>query len=232
MIYAVSDLHGIPLEKIQNSLKKLPLGQDDTLYVLGDVIDRGQDGIRILKWIMTQPNIKFIMGNHEHMMLMCEEIFEGDINENIYNLRGFTLKRYSMWTTNGGDETVETLRTMREEDMRHIFDFLRDAPFYKRLNVGGKEFLLTHSGIDNFSPEKPLEKYTHHDFLWNRPYLEDKYYDGIMTVFGHTPTFVFGKQYEQQIIQTRTWIDIDTGAAYGRAPAILRLDDLKCFYIR
>ena len=30
--------------------------------------------------------------------------------------------------------------------------------------------------------------------------------------------------------QTETWIDIDTGAAGGGAPMLLRLEDLKPFY--
>lgn len=40
MIYVVSDIHGC-YDKYQELLKKLNLGPDDTLYVLGDVIDRG-----------------------------------------------------------------------------------------------------------------------------------------------------------------------------------------------
>ena len=30
---------------------------------------------------------------------------------------------------------------------------------------------------------------------------------------------------------TDTWIDIDTGAAGGGAPMLLRLDDLRPFYV-
>ena len=33
------------------------------------------------------------------------------------------------------------------------------------------------------------------------------------------------------MVVTDTWIDIDTGAGYGRAPMLLRLDDLKAFYV-
>lgn len=40
LIYAVSDLHGC-LGKYRKLLDALPLGDADTLYVLGDVIDRG-----------------------------------------------------------------------------------------------------------------------------------------------------------------------------------------------
>ena len=39
MTYTVSDIHGC-YDKYIKLLKKIDLGSDDTLYVLGDVIDR------------------------------------------------------------------------------------------------------------------------------------------------------------------------------------------------
>ena len=49
MIYVTSDLHGYPLEKIKDMLNKVGFSNDDFLFVLGDVIDRGEDGIKIFK---------------------------------------------------------------------------------------------------------------------------------------------------------------------------------------
>ena len=40
--------------------------------------------------------------------------------------------------------------------------------------------------------------------------------------------YMFGE--EGKMYQTETWIDIDTGAAGGGAPMLLRLEDLKAFY--
>lgn len=40
----------------------------------------------------------------------------------------------------------------------------------------------------------------------------------------------YGEQYRNKIIKTRTWIDIDMGAADGKTePALLRLDDMEEF---
>lgn len=47
MIYAVSDIHGC-YNKYQKLLKKINFGSNDTLYILGDVINRGSDGFKIL----------------------------------------------------------------------------------------------------------------------------------------------------------------------------------------
>ena len=56
MIYAVSDLHGC-YEPYQKLLDRLCLRADDTLYVLGDVIDRGPDGFQILLDMASRPNV-------------------------------------------------------------------------------------------------------------------------------------------------------------------------------
>ena len=60
--------------------------------------------------------------------------------------------------------------------------------------------------------------------------FSDDYFDDIITVFGHTPTMNYGEQYRNKIIKTKTWIDIDMGAADGKTePVLLRLDDMKEF---
>ena len=55
MIYAVSDIHGC-YDKYQELLEKINFGPDDTLYVLGDVIDRGPDGFKIMLDMAQRPN--------------------------------------------------------------------------------------------------------------------------------------------------------------------------------
>ncbi|MDE7280156.1 MAG: fructose-bisphosphatase class III, partial [Ruminiclostridium sp.] len=50
-------------------LEKIRFSENDALYVLGDVIDRGGEGIRILRDIMARPNVKMLMGNHEKMAI-------------------------------------------------------------------------------------------------------------------------------------------------------------------
>lgn len=43
MIYAMSDIHGC-YEKYRDMLETIKFAADDTLYVLGDVLDRGRTG--------------------------------------------------------------------------------------------------------------------------------------------------------------------------------------------
>ena len=66
MRYAISDLHGC-YDKYQALLKKICFGPEDTLYVLGDVLDRGPDGFRILLDMAGRSNGVGLLGNHEAM---------------------------------------------------------------------------------------------------------------------------------------------------------------------
>ncbi len=52
-------------------LDKREFQDTDTLYVLGDVIDRGLKGIQILLDMMARPNVVPILGNHELMAASC-----------------------------------------------------------------------------------------------------------------------------------------------------------------
>ncbi len=75
--------HGYSLEKFKDFLDKVGLRDEDFLYILGDVIDRGHDGVKILKWLMLQPNVELLLGNHEAMMLACDFLFD-EITEHLF----------------------------------------------------------------------------------------------------------------------------------------------------
>jgi fructose-1,6-bisphosphatase len=67
--YVMSDLHGC-YDKFIKMLSYIKFdSKQDVIYILGDVLDRGPDGIKILQYCMEKPNIFLIMGNHEEMLL-------------------------------------------------------------------------------------------------------------------------------------------------------------------
>ena len=63
-VYVMSDLHG-NYDGFMSILKQINFSEKDELYIDGDVVDRGRDGIKILQYMMMQPNIYPIIGNHE-----------------------------------------------------------------------------------------------------------------------------------------------------------------------
>ena len=48
MIYAMSDIHG-QYEQFLTLLEQIGIRKEDTLYILGDVVDRGPEPMKILK---------------------------------------------------------------------------------------------------------------------------------------------------------------------------------------
>ena len=68
--YVVSDVHGED-DRWKAMLEKIHFSAQDTLYILGDVVDRGPHGVEILQEIMRTPNMKMLLGNHE---FMCRDI--------------------------------------------------------------------------------------------------------------------------------------------------------------
>ena len=229
MIYVISDLHGYPFDKFLGLLKKAGFADDDTLYILGDVIDRGADGIKYLQWSLNQPNVTLLLGNHEKMMRECDFLFDKKVSDSLKDLNGLQRINLAIWMANGAEPTVEGLFALSDEERAEIGLYLYALPVYKRISVGEKEYLLVHSGLRDFRADKPLEEYSTDDMVWGRPLLTDRYYDDIITVFGHTPSWFFGRANEGKIILSQTWIDIDAGAASGFPPVLLRLDDMVQF---
>ena len=233
MIYVTSDIHGYPLDLFLRLLESAGFGDSDCLYVLGDVIDRnGDGGVAMLRWMMTRPNVEMILGNHEAMLLSCTFLFTEITDENIDHLNLEQIRLLLQWMQNGSQPTMDSLRSLKEKDpeaLSDLLDYLRDAPLYSVVSAGGKDFILVHSGLGNFSPDKKLSAYTPDELLWTRPSPDEDYFPDAVTILGHTPTgFQFGER--GKMFRTRTWIDIDTGAGSGRAPMLLRLDDMKEFY--
>ena len=70
MIYVMSDMHGC-FDKYQQMLCEISFSSRDTLYVLGDVIDRGADGVKILLDMSLRPNVFPLLGNHEFTAAIC-----------------------------------------------------------------------------------------------------------------------------------------------------------------
>lgn len=137
--------------------------ENDELYILGDVIDRNPDGIRILKMIMGQPNIHLLLGNHEYMML---QLLTMDIEEN----RSAYLDLYSLWCFyNGGQVTYEAYLKESPETQNRILEYLRNLPIEAEVCVNGRNTLLVHASPTSLYPGPLLDMPNETSFaVWNR----------------------------------------------------------------
>lgn len=233
MIYVSSDLHGCRPSIFRRLLKQVGFCDDDFLFILGDVIDRGEWGAELLLWLTQQPNMQLVMGNHEALMLACSFLFE-EVNEK--NLEALSTKEISLvqdWISNGGSPTIKGFQKLLKADPESVYgilDYLREAPLYEELDISGQHIILVHSGLGHFSADRPLNEYSPTDLLLNRPTLDTHYLSNTRVIFGHTPTQFFGNEYSGRAVHTQSWSCIDVGVYLGYTPMLLRLDDMKEFY--
>ena len=68
MRYCCSDLHGC-FDEFSELLKLINFSSNDTMYILGDIIDRGPKPVQLLTHIFEHDNIIPLMGNHEEYLL-------------------------------------------------------------------------------------------------------------------------------------------------------------------
>ena len=68
MKYIVSDIHG-EYDLFIKLLKKINFSKNDNMIICGDIIEKGKESIKLLKYVKNKPNIIFIIGNHENDFL-------------------------------------------------------------------------------------------------------------------------------------------------------------------
>ena len=230
MIYVMSDIHGM-YDKYMQMLEAINFSDDDTLYILGDVIDRGKEPVKILLDMMSRPNIIPLLGNHEYMAIQCLEWLSKEITEE--NLKGvdeIKLNKLYDWMNNGGHATIKAFKELTPEVRQAIIDYIYEFTLVEEVSVNGMDFVMVHAGIKNFDKNKDLDSYQVEDYIWERPDLEVPYFDDKFTIIGHTPTLAITG--EPEIIVYNKFVDIDCGACFESGKlACLCLDTLQEYYV-
>lgn len=227
-IFCISDTHGYSFDKIMEMLEKVSFCESDSLYVLGDIIDRGEDMLAFLRYIISTPNVHLLKGNHELMALDNVCLFEAPCK----SLNQLTIRedqKYRLWVANGGEKTLDILRRLTPTETKDVIDLFRNAPLHKEVFIGEKRFILCHSGLGSFDDFKPLSLYLEQELTWYRPDLNERWFidSKTMVVYGHTPTPLMDEHNQGEPIISSTWVNIDTGAALGEpfSPCVFCLND-------
>lgn len=230
MYYAMSDIHGY-FDKYQEMLELIEFVPRDTLYVLGDVIDRGPDGIKVLQDMNLRPNVFPLLGNHEFTAAVCLLWLMDEVtSQSLDALDETQVAALSEWITNGGGPTLRALKQLSREEREDILEYFQEMELYAEVEAGSRRFVLTHSALEDFVPDKPLGSYELQDFLFGRPEPDAVYYPDKILVFGHTPTRILGGG--DKILRRKTWVDIDCGCVFkGGRLGCLCLDTMEEFYV-
>ena len=232
MIYVMSDIHGM-YDKYKKMLDLIDLQKNDTLYVLGDIIDRTYGSIKILKDMMKRPNVFGIFGNHELMMVECMSILNQEItNELLDSLNEDQIMKLSDWINNGAYQTIEEFKTLSKKERQDIIDYIMEFTAYEEVSVNNKKYLLIHAGLGNFDKEKLLDEYDINDFVWTRLDWDISYFNdpNQFVIVGHTPTLAITQKAE--IYHKNNFIAIDCGACFQDGLlGCLCLNTMEEFYV-
>lgn len=225
MTYAISDIHG-NYDKFLEMLEEINFKQTDTMYILGDVVDRGNKSIECLLYIMSKSNIHMLLGNHEEFML---DYFKR--NKKIPNDYEINQQiRYEIWFRNGGIKTIESMKNFRGQYViNDLIEYLKSLPLTINISVGGEYFVLAHANIMTYKGFEAHEQ-SKDLVLWDRRMPSDNdLLNNFKLVAGHTPTRYFG--IDDKIFNHLDWYCIDCGCVFYGTLGCLRLDDMTGFYV-
>ena len=226
MIYAASDIHGC-YEKYQRLLERLRLSEDDTLYILGDLVDRGDGGMKLIKDLAGRKNVVCLCGNHDRDARLMLKTFAmpGD---------GYDEDRlqedYQIWLADGGAVTYEDFLGLNDRDKRLVLGFLGSLSYKKEVEAAGHRYLLAHTvpGKVKMLGDKPCPMF---DYLFGKPDYDRRYYEDKTIVTGHTPTAFIDPAYKGRIWKGNGHIAIDCGAVFGYPLGCICLDTLEEIYV-
>ncbi len=253
--YVLSDIHG-RMKTLERLLDRASLTEDDELYILGDMVDRGPDSVGVLKLCRSLPNTTVLLGNHEGLMLD----FYAHPNNAMAILN---------WVINGGAATAKGLEALKAEERQDLLDWVRSLRRWVVKTVGERTYILVHAGVMSASLpedardhiEEALSAQDPDDLIWVREgYLDcptglvDEEGKGPIIVAGHTPTVLaetmadvadrpalnedgrcqmlsLGATEKTGMVADRLVIDCGAGSVpeHGRL-LLLRLDDCKELY--
>lgn len=231
--YCISDIHG-RYDLLVALLEKIQLKNEDTLYILGDILDRGANPIKIITKLMEMPNAVCIVGNHEMMALECLKFLMQEVTDtNLEQLDEKMLDKLMTWQYNGADTTIDEFRKLNREMQQLVLEFLEEFLPYEEVTVKGNKYLLVHGGLGGFYQGKEMHDYSIRELVWDRIDYDKEYYPDTNIITGHTPTQeIAGNPNPGYIYRKNNHIAIDCGACMpeGRLAAIC-LDTGAEFYV-
>ena len=211
MMYVISDIHG-HFDSFMELLKRIQFSDNDELYILGDVIDRGPNPIITLNYALSKPNIHLIRGNHEQMMLDSFAFFEDEL---------CPTNMMKNWISNGGYTTFTQFSELLLQEKIELLTKISKLPYYIIKNNN----ILIHAGIscnennidfitDKFTIMNFMDKLDTDDLLWDRDMVHTNFQiKGYHIYCGHNPIPHIFKNIDG-IYKTKGYTLIDCGVYF------------------
>ncbi len=223
MDYCISDIHGY-YSLFCRLLDKIGFGADDRLFVLGDMIDKGPDSVRLIKLVFSMSNAFCIMGNHEYDFVKYYRALMQSSRD--YDR---VLDALKDWFSDGGLLDWQTM------------DKLETLPFY----VETDKFTGVHAGIPliNGTP-LPVGGAAPGQLVYDRHFKEKSVLPAgdKCIVFGHTPVRYISGNDNILLYPRRGTVKIgdlsdcckahiDTGVSLSGILGCIAADTCETFYV-
>ena len=232
MTYVVANLHG-HTEDFHRLLETVHFQKDrDVMYVLGDLVDLGPDPMGLIADMSLRLNVYPVAGEHDFQavrMLTGYEKMQADMATGKSPDPAFVAE-LTDWIKDGGEPTLSGYRELDKDMQEGVIDYLSDMPLYEEVTVDGKDYLLIHQGIYDFTPDVDLDWLEPGDFFSESLDPTAKYFEDKTIIVGHTPTSEANGGADR-IFYGNGSIFIDCGLGRGGHLGCLRLDDGKEFYV-
>ena len=223
MVYVISNIHG-NYTKFKEMLDKISFSDNDIMYVLGDIVDFGDETMETVCDLSVRMNVYPVMGEHDAAAYKMLSGFDEMLKKGGTPGAGF-IAEMQAWSQAGGDKTLASFRSLDADMKEGVLDYLADMAPYEVAEVNGTKYLLVHAGIAGFEKGKDLDDYEPEDFYSEALDMEKEYFSRTNVVVGHAPTA------NGRITRNGKNIAIDCGVANGGALACLCLDNGKEYYI-
>jgi serine/threonine protein phosphatase 1 len=197
MTFVVANLYA-RLDKLEKLIKKINLKESDTLYILGNIVDYGEQSMELVNDLSTRYNVYSVLGEHDYKAYLLLSEFDRILREGGAPSVSFS-KEMIAWSQDGGQATLEAFKSADADSKEGFLDYLSDLPVFEEVTLNnGKEFVLTCRGIDNFNKDTDLYDYELDDFMNGYLDIEKTYFDDRTMVVGyldyeHTPAGRQGK---------------------------------------
>lgn len=221
----MSDLHGC-FDLYKKMLDRIKLKEEDVLYILGDLVDRGDKPMEILLDVADRRNVVTFCGNHDYRArAILKRVVSGN---NVESLK--CSEDYDMWLEDGGNTTIEAFMKLTSVEKQKALSVLDNLILYKRLVLRGRHFFMAHT-----VPEKELfeefDKLENEDFILGEPDYELVYDENLTIITGHTPTSFIDEKYRGRIWKNNNHIAVDCGAVFNGRLGCLCLDTMEEIYV-
>jgi serine/threonine protein phosphatase 1 len=203
--WVIPDIHGYSKTLRALIEDKIKPSHTDTVYFLGDYIDRGPDSKGVIDFIIglqkDKYNIRTLRGNHEDYLLRTYN------NENTRHILGITYKNTlkKEWFKYGGKATLESfaVNDVHEIPSQYI-NWMNGLEYHIILD----DFILVHAGF-NFEIEDPYADQS--AMMWIKDFKVDPEKIGNRKIIhGHVPVsldFISFKKSKK----VSNFIDLDNG---------------------